>query len=208
MLCNATICRSFARVPFLSRPGLSLFVFVLCVLTCARIAFAKTAGRGEYISENYEVLQLFSRSCYELKQLKSPRIFWIIVPGISFCDWIPTMVFSMILPFFVTCDLKDFKLQNCENTLIKYSRNKSDNYTVELPLTATSLQWPLFWRTVHIYLNFFSTSISPSVPRWPLRRDSTVGNSNFEKKLLFFNSFTSLKHTWNPNSPPPPPTRA
>ena len=124
--------------------------------------------------------------------------------GHSFAIEIPTMVFSMILPFFVTCGLKDLKLQNCENTLIKYSRNKSDKYTVELPLTATSLQWPLFWRTVHIYLNLFSTAISPSVQRWPLRRDSTVGNSNFQKKLLFFNSCTSLKHTWNPKYPPPP----
>ena len=43
------------------------------------------------------------------------------------------MVFSMILPFLPTCGLKDFKLQKCENTLIKYLRNKSDKYTVELP---------------------------------------------------------------------------
>ena len=66
-------CASVISMNLMDRaPDKSLFLLVLCVLTCARVLLRRLQEGASIIPRTRKGV---SRSGYELKQLNSPRIF-------------------------------------------------------------------------------------------------------------------------------------
>ena len=147
-----------------SRPGLSLFVFVLCVLTFARVLLLGRLQEGASIIPRTRKcsFRLWAETTQITKDLLNHGSRDIVL-RLKSQPW----YFQWFCLFSLPAALK------------------TSNYTTKL------------WKHID---KIFTEQI-----RQIYSRTSTNGHllRNLEKKLLFFNSFTSLwtgslKHTWNP----------